>query len=74
MSDARSLYKEGLKHLANDRIDEAVDCYRRATEAAPDLALAWNGLSLALKQKGDLDDSEELEDMFKDDLALQNKI
>ena len=26
------------------------------------------------KQSNDLDDSEELEDMFKEDLALQNKI
>ena len=26
------------------------------------------------KQNNDLDDSEELEDMFKEDLALQNKI
>jgi len=55
MSDARTLYKDGLKHLANDRIEEAIDCYRRATELAPELALAWNGLSLALKHKGDLD-------------------
>ena len=55
MSDARTLYKDGLKHLANDRVDEAIDCYRGAIDLAPELAIAWNGLSLALKQKGDLD-------------------
>ncbi len=55
MSEARTLYREGLLHLAEDRVDEALDCYRRAIEVDPDLALAWNGLSLALRQKGDLD-------------------
>ena len=55
MSDARALYKEGLQHLANDRLEEAVACYRRATEVDPELPLAWNGLSMALKQSGDLD-------------------
>jgi Flp pilus assembly protein TadD len=55
MSDAHSLYREGFKHFAEDRIDEAVDCYRRAVDAEPDLAIAWNGLSMTLKRKGDLD-------------------
>jgi len=52
---ARSLYKEGFQHFANDRIDEAIDCYRRATEADPSLSIAWNGLSKVLQRKGDLD-------------------
>jgi len=55
VSDAHSLYREGFKHFAEDRIDEAVDCYRRAVDAEPDLAIAWNGLSMTLKRKGDLD-------------------
>ncbi len=55
MSDARALYKEGFQHFAHDRIDEAIDCYRRATEADPSLSIAWNGLSKTLQRKGDLD-------------------
>jgi Flp pilus assembly protein TadD len=55
MPDARALYREGFKHFADDRIDEAVDCYRRAVDAEPDLAIAWNGLSMTLRRKGDLD-------------------
>lgn len=55
MTDARTLYREGFKHFSEDRIDEAIDCYRRAVEAEPDLAIAWNGLSMTLKRKGDSD-------------------
>ena len=55
MTDARALYREGFQHFAEDRIDEAIDCYRRAVEAEPGLAIAWNGLSMTLKRKGDLD-------------------
>jgi tetratricopeptide (TPR) repeat protein len=55
MTDARTLYREGFQHFAEDRIDEAIDCYRRAVDAAPDLAIAWNGLSMTLRRKGDFD-------------------
>lgn len=55
MPDAHTLYREGFKHFAEDRIDEAIDCYRRAVEAEPSLAIAWNGLSMTLKRKGDID-------------------
>ena len=55
MPDARALCREGFKHFADDRITEAVDCYRRAVDAEPNLAIAWNGLSMTLKRKGDLD-------------------
>ncbi len=52
--DARALYREGFRHFAEDRIDEAIDCYRRAVEAEPYLAIAWNGLSMTLRRKGDV--------------------
>lgn len=55
MPDARALCREGFRHFAEDRIDEAIDCYRRAVDAEPELAIAWNGLSMTLKRKGDLD-------------------
>jgi len=55
MPDARALYREAFEHFAENRIDEAIDCYRRAVDAEPNLAIAWNGLSMTLKRKGDLD-------------------
>jgi len=55
MIDARALCREGFKHFAEDRIDDAIDCYRRAVDAEPKLSIAWNGLSMTLKRKGDLD-------------------
>jgi superkiller protein 3 len=55
MDDARALYREGFQHFANDRVDEAIACYERAIEANPELAIAWNGLSMAFRQKGELD-------------------
>ncbi len=55
MDDARALYREGFQHFVNDRLDEAIECYERAIQANPELAIAWNGLSMAFRQKGDLD-------------------
>jgi Flp pilus assembly protein TadD len=55
VSDARALHREGFQHFANDRLDLAIECYRRAVAAEPDLAIAWSGLSMTLKRKGDLD-------------------
>ncbi len=55
MPDTRALCREGFKHFADDRIDEAVDCYQRAVDAEPNLAIGWNGLSMTLRRKGDLD-------------------
>ncbi len=55
MEDARALYREGFQHFVNDRLDEAIECYERAIQANPELAIAWNGLSMAFRQKGDLD-------------------
>lgn len=54
-TDPRSLSKEAFQHLSNDRVDEAVATYRRAVEADPELAIAWNGLAMALAQQEDLD-------------------
>ena len=55
MSDARALYKEGFSHFARGELEEAIDLYRRAIEADAHLAIAWNGLSMALAQQGDLE-------------------
>ena len=55
MSDARSLAKQAFDHLANDRLEQAVATYREALDADPTLAIAWNGLAMALAQQDDLD-------------------
>lgn len=52
--EAKALYRKGFEHFANDRYDEAIALYEQAIARDPDLAIAWNGLSLAHRQKGDL--------------------
>jgi tetratricopeptide (TPR) repeat protein len=53
--EAKALYKKGFEHFANDRHDEAIALYQQALRLDPALAIAWNGLSLAYRQKGDLE-------------------
>lgn len=55
MSDARALYKQGFGHFARGEHAEAIRLYREAIDSQADLAIAWNGLSLALAKSGDLD-------------------
>jgi Flp pilus assembly protein TadD len=55
MTDVRSIYKEGMEHFVAARYAEAAETYRRAIEAEPEYALAWNGLAIALQRHGDLD-------------------
>ncbi len=55
MSEARALYKEAFDHFVNDRLSEAIETYRRCLELDSELAIAWNGLAMALAQQGDLD-------------------
>jgi tetratricopeptide (TPR) repeat protein len=54
-SEAHALYKQGFDHFANDRLDEAIRGFERALAVDPELAIAWNGLSLAHRQQGDLE-------------------
>jgi Flp pilus assembly protein TadD len=55
MSEARTHYKAGLDHFAHGRTDEAVASYRKALEVEAGMAMAWNGLAMALAKQGDLD-------------------
>ncbi len=55
MSDARSRYKEGFRHFVDKRFEDAIASYREALALDPDLAIAWNGLAMALHANGDLD-------------------
>jgi len=54
-AEAKALYRRGFEHFANDRHDEAIALYEQALKVDPALAIAWNGLSLAHRQKGDLE-------------------
>jgi len=55
MSEARTLYKAGIDHFAHGRTREAVEAHRQAIELDGKLAMAWNGLAMALAKQGDLD-------------------
>lgn len=54
-SPAKILYKEAFGLFAKGQLELAVERYRQAIAADPGLAIAWNGLSLALAKQGDLD-------------------
>jgi Flp pilus assembly protein TadD len=55
MAQARAVYKQAFDAFVAGRVDEAVAGYRRAVAEDPALAIAWNGLAMALAQQGDLD-------------------
>lgn len=55
MSDARALYRAAFQHFANDRLDEALAGYRAALAEDPKLAIAWNGLSMVHRKRGELE-------------------
>jgi tetratricopeptide (TPR) repeat protein len=55
MSNGRAIYKEGFLLFAGGDAVGAIAKYREALEIDPNLSLAWNALSLALRQQGDLD-------------------
>jgi Flp pilus assembly protein TadD len=55
MADARALYKTAFDHFLNERLDEAIEGYREAVATDPSLAIAWNGLAMALDRQGDVD-------------------
>lgn len=54
-SEAKSIYKEGFAHFVKGEVDQAISRYHAAIEVEPGLAIAWNGLSMALAKKGDLE-------------------
>lgn len=52
---AKALYKEGFSSFVQGDPDAAIESYRAAIEVHDGLAIAWNGLSMALAKKGDLE-------------------
>lgn len=56
-AEARAVYKRGFQHFVDERYDEAIALYREALELDPALCIAWNGLSMAHRHKGEIDDA-----------------
>lgn len=54
-SEAKSVYKEGFGLFVKGEVEAAVARYRDAIGLDPSLAIAWNGLSMALARQGDLE-------------------
>jgi Flp pilus assembly protein TadD len=55
MADARALYKDAFARFVKGDVADAIAGYRAAVAADANLAIAWNGLAMALAQHGDLD-------------------
>jgi len=52
---AKSIYKEGFTLFVKGDVERAIARYRDALAADEGLAIAWNGLSMALAKQGDLE-------------------
>src|SRR5690242_15930383 len=53
MASKEELYDGAIDLFADGKLDEAIDAYRAALALDPDYADAWNGLAMALSQRGD---------------------
>jgi len=53
--DAKAIYKEGFSLFVKGEIEQAITRYRDALEVDATLAIAWNGLSIALAKQGQFD-------------------
>jgi Flp pilus assembly protein TadD len=53
--EAKAIYKEGFAHFVRGEVAEAIARYHAAIEVEPRLAIAWNGLSVALAKQGNLE-------------------
>lgn len=58
-TEAKSIYKEGFSLFVKGDSEGAAERYREAIAVDPDLAIAWNGLSIALAKLGDLESAVE---------------
>lgn len=59
MSNARAIYKKGFDLLVDGDRSAAIEQFRAALAADEGLAIAWNALSAALAQDGDVDEAIE---------------
>lgn len=56
-SSAEAEYNQGVTFHAAGRLDEAVECYRRATALRPNLGEAHNNMGTALQRLGRIDEA-----------------
>jgi len=56
-TEARATYKRGFQLFVESRYEEAIALYREAVALDPQLAIAWNGLSMAHRNNGALDEA-----------------
>ncbi len=54
-SEAKALYKTGFARFVKGDAEGAISCYREAIASDAKLAIAWNGLSMALAKQGALE-------------------
>ena len=54
-SQAKAIYKQGFSLFIKGQTEAAITLYREALEVDCALAIAWNGLSMALAKEGDLE-------------------
>ena len=54
-SQAKAIYKEGFGLFVKGQLEEAIARYQDAIAVDGTLAIAWNGLSMALAKIGDLE-------------------
>jgi len=58
-TDAKAVYKQGFDRFVKNDAQGAIDFYRAAIEIDPALAIAWNGISMALAKLGQVDEAIE---------------
>ena len=58
-SDAKAIYKQGFSRFVQNDAAGAIELYEKAIELEPGLAIAWNGLSMALAKLGKVDEAIE---------------
>jgi Flp pilus assembly protein TadD len=54
-TEAKKTYKEGFSRFVKGDTEGAIKLYREAIQISDSLAIAWNGLSMALAKQGDLE-------------------
>lgn len=55
--DRDTLYIQGMENLVEDRMDEAIEAFRKGLELAPGDAELYEGLTQAYVRKNDLDEA-----------------
>ena len=63
---ARDHYRSGFRHFSEGNVAAAIAAYREALEIDEGLAIAWNGLAMALAKQGDLETAIEAAQRYVD--------